>query len=529
VTAVLYLAASANAAVEIVAAGRDADVAVDARPRGVHLTAAGMRLDIEIVTDVHRAVARSLDRHFDAVIVDVGMLAGGAAGSPQRLLDGFLEGQRRERDRERRMRRDRVLAIVHDDGPARDRALFAIGQRRVGGWLQGPGATPATRRRFVGALIHDLAAALRPPPSRKALCAAGGGISGVYYELGVMKCLEDTLGGFSVHDFDMYFGISAGAIVTSQLANKISLDELLAEVNPDNPNGFPLELRLRDLTIADLPRRAVAVVQQLRDYLERVRFGEEQLALTPLLSQLSALAGPFFRTHTKTRHLAERFRELGRTDDFRDLACELYIGATDQDSREHVLFGAEPWRHIPISKAVQASAAIHPFMASVEIEGRRYTDGFVTRTTNIATAVDRGANLVVIVDPFLPYIAERPGFNDRHSLFWVLVQDYKTVAYTRYENVSRTLAETHPHVTIVSFLPSNRMRYMLASNPISTANFDAIVTQAYASTYRRLERMAYRFGPALAEHGIELVLDRAAKRVQMVDAMPAPAAAALCA
>jgi predicted acylesterase/phospholipase RssA len=271
------------------------------------------------------------------------------------------------------------------------------------------------------------------------------------------------------------------------------------------------------------------VVQQLRAYFERVKFGEEQFAITPLLAQLAAIMGPFFRTGAKTARLAERFREPGRTDDFRELRKELYIGATDQDSREHVLFGEEPWRHVPISKAVQASAAIHPFLASVPIEGRRYTDGFVTKTTNIASAIDRGANLVVIVDPFLPYIADRPGFNDRHSLFWVLVQDYKTMGYTRYENVSRQMAETFPQVTCVSFLPSNRMRYLLASNPLSTANFDAIVTQAYASTYRRLERMAYRFGPALAEHGIELKLDRAAKRVQIVDAMPAPAAAALCA
>jgi hypothetical protein len=87
----------------------------------------------------------------------------------------------------------------------------------------------------------------------------------------------------------------------------------------------------------------------------------------------------------------------------------------------------------------------------------------------------------------------------------------------------------HPAVTMVSFLPSNRMRRLLATNPISTANFDPIVTQAYASTYRRLERMAYRFGPALAEHGIELTLDTAARKVQLIDASPAPRAELLCA
>ena len=69
------------------------------------------------------------------------------------------------------------------------------------------------------------------------------------------------------------------------------------------------------------------------------------------------------------------------------------------------------------------------------------------------SAVERGANLIVVVDPFLPLIADEPGFNHRHSLLWVLVQDYKTVAYTRYEKVSNALFETHPAVTMLSFLP----------------------------------------------------------------------------
>jgi NTE family protein len=344
----------------------------------------------------------------------------------------------------------------------------------------------------------------------------------------VLKCLEDTLGGFSIHDFDLSFGISAGAIITALIANRVALVELIHQMDPLNRDGFDLELHLRHLTFRDLPRRALAVVDHLRDYRERVERGEEQLSITAALSQLAALAGPFFRGDTKQRQLHDILSRPGRTDDFRDLPRELYIGATDQDSREHVLFGAEPFRHVPISLAVQASAAIHPFLASVAIDGRRYTDGFVTRTTNIAAAVERGANLVVIVDPFLPLIAEVPGFNDRHSLFWVLVQDYKTVSFTRYERVSTALLETHPGVTCIAFLPSNRMRRLLASSPISTSNFDAIVTQAYASTYRRVSRIAARLGPALAEHGIDLTLEKAARRVALLDALPVPRASALC-
>ena len=506
----LYVASEPAAIERLIGPARAASpLAVLDRPGGCRLLAGGTTVELEVAIDVDRAVARTLEAHFDAVLVDV------SGAAPLALLDGFLAGLHAERDRERRFRRDRVLAVVAEG--AREALLFDLGQRRIGGWID-----PPHQARDVDALCARLAAAVRPPPSRKALCAAGGGITGIYYELGVLKCLEDTLGGFSVHDFDMYFGISAGAIVTSLVGNGMPLDEILREVDPRNPHGVDLDLAMRDLNWRDLPARLYAVVEHLRDYRDRVRRGEERMGLTPALSQLSALVGPFFHIERKHRKLSELLSRPGRTNDFRQLARELYIGATDQDSREHVLFGAPPWDHVPISRAVQASAAIHPFFTSVTIEGRRYTDGFVTRTTNLGAAVERGANLVVIIDPFLPLIADRPGFNHRHSLLWVLVQDYKTVAFTRYERLAESLHATHPAVTCMSFLPSNRMRRVLATNPISTASFDPIVTHAYASTYRRLQRMAYRFGPVLAEHGIELTLERAARKVQLLDASPAP-------
>ncbi|MBZ0234393.1 MAG: patatin-like phospholipase family protein [Deltaproteobacteria bacterium] len=475
-------------------------------------------LAAERTTDYRHAITRTHEVYYDAMLIEVGP---DVKGGPLALLDSFLHVRHRDLDRERRFRRDRILALLPPmPEPARDAILFELGRRRIGGWLSSPDATA------VNARIGEL---MRPPVSKKALCAAGGGITGVYYELGVLRCLEDAFRGFSVHDFDLYFGISAGAIVSSLVANRVELDRCLREIDPDNREGVDLELGLRNLALRDMPARVCSVGRHLRDYRARVSRGEERLSLTGALSQLAALFGPFFSVEDKTRRLADIFAEPGRTDDFRRLGKQLYVGATDQDRREHVLFGEPGVDHVPISRAVQASAAIHPFLTSVTIDGRRYTDGFVTRTTNIITAVERGANLIVLIDPFLPLITDEPGFNHRHSLLWVLVQDYKTVAFTRYEHAAAAMHALHPEVTMVSFLPSNRMRRLLATNPISTANFDPIVTQAYASTYRRLERMAFRFGPLLAEHGIELTLETAARKVQLIDASPSPRAELLCA
>jgi NTE family protein len=475
-------------------------------------------LPAERTTDFRRAVERTNEVYFDAMLIEVGP---GVKNGPLALLDTFLDLRHRDPDRERRFRRDRIIALLPPmPEAARDSILFELGRRRVGGWLSHPD----------GATVHArIAELIRPPASKKALCAAGGGITGVYYELGVLRCLADTFGGFSVHDFDMYFGISAGAIVSSLVANRVELDRCLREIDPENREGVDLELGLRNLNVRDIPARICSVARQLKEYRERVNAGEERFSITSAASQLSAFFGPFFSVEDKAKRLADIFAEPGRTDDFRRIGKELYIGATDQDRREHVLFGEPGVDHVPISRAVLASAAIHPFLTSVTIDGRRYTDGFVTRTTNIITAVERGANLIVLIDPFLPLVTEESGFNHRHSALWVLVQDYKTVAYTRYEHAAAATHALHPGVAMISFLPSNRMRRLLATNPISTANFDPIVTQAYASTYRRLDRMAYRFGPMLAEHGIELQLETAARKVRLIEASPAPRAELLCA
>jgi NTE family protein len=528
VTSALYLAASAAVLRDLIDAARAfGDVEVVDTPSGCRFVGGGHALDLELSTDAYAAVARTRERYFDFAIVDARHLEESALG--EQLVTTFIDGVRAERDRERHFRRDRVLALIAGADGRTDRVIFALGQRRIGGYVR-EHAGAEGRRAFFGELWARCREVPPPVTRRKALCAAGGGVTGIYYELGVLKCFDDAFGDFRVNDFDMFFGISAGSIVSSLLANGFAVEELIRRMEPGRTaatDAFDLELRLRNLTFTDAPRRLLACADHIRRYIGRVAAGEEPWSMAAALSQLSALVGPFFRTGDKESQLAAALAEPGRTNDFRSLPRKLYIGATDQDLREHVLFGAEPHEHVPISRAVQASSAIHPFLAPVDIDGRRYTDGFVTRTTNIAAAIERGADLIFILDPFLPLISDDPGFNDRHSFLWVLTQDYKTIAYSRYERVSRTLLDLHPNVTCYSFLPSNRMRRLMASNPVSTGNFDQIVTQAYTSTYRRLRRMEYKLGPELAAHGIRLDLAPAQRRARAIEGAAQPAARVL--
>src|SRR5262249_8137752 len=57
---------------------------------------------------------------------------------------------------------------------------------------------------------------------------------------------------------------------------------------------------------------------------------------------------------------------------------------------------------LPISQAIAASAAIPGFFEPYRIDGRDYVDGDVGHTGHVDLAVERGASLVVVLNPAVP-------------------------------------------------------------------------------------------------------------------------------
>ncbi len=498
-----------------------------------HWRGAGMDVRLHLETDPRAAAIRANHAYYPLAIVDCRHLPGTPtddAEVQERALHEFLERLRKVRDPDLRFPFERVAVLVGGDDYARtDRLLFDAGAHHVGLVLRdqslSPGLEPSVIDRTRGAFLHDLWDLAQTLLSgrklgRKALCAAGGGITGIHYELGVLKCLQDAFGGFDVRDFDMFFGISAGAVVTTMLANQLSIDDCIDRVGVKRGGDLAIQIELKHLNWRDIPMRIGSTVNHVRNYIGRVIAGEEPFSATNLAWQFAAMIGPVFSADDVERRFARFLSEPGFTNDFRELSRRLYIGTTDQDLREHVLFGDSDQMDVPISKAVQASAAIHPFFRSVEIKGRRYTDGFVTRTSNLAGAIERGANFVIVIDPFLPMIADEPGENAHHGALWGVLQDYKTVAYTRFQRVTAEILRQNPHVTSFSFVPSNRMRRLMARNPMASSDFDAIVVEAYRSTYRRLLNIETKAAPRLQEHGIDLDLARVARTIDRLDRAP---------
>ncbi|MBK6849800.1 MAG: hypothetical protein IPG96_20455 [Proteobacteria bacterium] len=75
--------------------------------------------------------------------------------------------------------------------------------------------------------------------------------------MGALKCLDDCLGGQGVNDFDLYFGISAGAVVTGLMAAGYSIDEFMASVaGVEGGRLEPIDMRLFRLSHLDYPAQA---------------------------------------------------------------------------------------------------------------------------------------------------------------------------------------------------------------------------------------------------------------------------------
>jgi NTE family protein len=495
-----------------------------------------LALRIEPVDSVETAVTRVGSQYYSLVIVDCRHLAGGEVeeAAHNDAVMGFLEALRREVDRERRYPFSHVIALVGDADERRaDRLIFSLGELHLGSCLRDRSLCEHARsdeerdslRDGLARELWDLCGRLLLDRKRgkKAINLAGGGISGVFYELGVLKCLHDVC-DVDIRDFDMYYGISGGALVASGLANGIEVDELIVRFG-GLERSWPQRLQLswRHLNFAEVPRRLLLAQREMIRYFLRMLKRQDDFSVASLLGTYAVLLGPIFDSGPLEAAFRRFFTQPGRSNDFRDLQHELYIGATDQDRREHVLFGSEGYDAVPISKAIQASTAMHPFFPAVEIDGRYYTDGIVTRTCNLRTAIDRGADLVFVVDPFVPLIAAEPGLNARHGNMWVVEQDYKTMSYTRYEQARNELMRRKSHVGIYTFVPGNRMRRLMSSqNPLVARNFDAIVCEAYRSTRRRLAQLSYKLKGELATHGIALDLRPAEERVRRLRAARRP-------
>jgi predicted acylesterase/phospholipase RssA len=346
---------------------------------------------------------------------------------------------------------------------------------------------------------------------RIGVALAGGGPLGAIYEIGALNALADCLRGIDFTELDIYVGVSSGAFLAAGLANGIrpsALSQMFIESDTAEERFDPSVL-LRP-AIGEYLRRARSLPPLVAQSIWRYLSDGHRMSLLGSVQRLGrALPTGLFDGAAIDRYLAEIFSARGRTNDFRELARTLCIVATDLDSGASVEFGAPDWDHVPISMAVQASAALPVLFPPVEIGGRYYVDGALKKTLHASVALRHGARLVICVNPLVPFDPESPEENPEGvsrlvdgGLPVVLSQAFRSLIHSRMQVGIERYAREYPDADVVLLEPNRHDAEMFFNNVFSYSSRRRLAEHAYQKTRQELFARRHQLAPVLARHGI---------------------------
>jgi predicted acylesterase/phospholipase RssA len=348
--------------------------------------------------------------------------------------------------------------------------------------------------------------------SRTALVLSGGGLTGAVYHIGALRALNDALLDRSVNDFDIYVGTSAGAVISSCIANGIRTKDLLRAISGQ---AGPANLHRADIfrpnidefarKIAGLPAMAAWAcwhyVNHLRDM--------DLIDFATLF--LDALPSGFFDSEATAAYLARVFQLTGQTNDFRKLDKDLLLIATDLDCGERVVFGRGHDDRAPISRAAAASAAVPVLYKPVKINGRECVDGGLRGTASIDLAIERGADLVICINPMVPFdnsarSIPKLGTDARRvsekGFSAVINQVTRTALHAGLQYHLKQVRRAHPGVDILNIEPKGTDARMFFDNPMRFSSRMRVARHGYESVIVELDENHDRNKQLLAKHGL---------------------------
>jgi predicted acylesterase/phospholipase RssA len=364
------------------------------------------------------------------------------------------------------------------------------------------------------------------------LALAGGGPLGITYEIGALNALAESLEGLDFAALDVYVGVSAGSVISAGLANGITPREICrlfveGESPADGLHPFDPSILLQPALgeylqrLAQLPRVVGAAIHGFWADPVDTGWGSAVAHLGQLLPT------GLFDNSNIDRYLRTLFGLPGRTNDFRELAARLIVVATDLDTGAAVELGSEAFDCVPISRAVQASAALPLLFPPVTIAGRSYVDGALTKTMHASGAYKAGARLVFGINPLVPYDADTRSTsrNSHRSLMprglpAVLSQTFRALIHSRMRASFAHYEKDFSGLDFVLFEPEPSDDDLFFTNIFSYASRRRLCEHAYQRTRADLLARSAQLQPVLARHDIRLDLDVLRDRTRTLVAGP---------
>jgi predicted acylesterase/phospholipase RssA len=348
------------------------------------------------------------------------------------------------------------------------------------------------------------------------LALAGGGPLGAVYEIGVLMALSEALDGLDLNEFDAYVGVSAGSFIAAGLANGLSPAYLYRMFIDSDSAEVPFEPEmLLKPAIGEYAQRAASVpsllLESLREYL-RNPVQRDFLASFQRLSR--AIPTGVFNNAGIDDFLTRLFSLPGLSNDFRRIRKPLFLVATDLDSGTSIAFGTKGFDHVPISTAIQASAALPGLYPPVQVDGHWYVDGALKKTLHASVALKAGARLVFCINPLVPFDAKLAS-HERHlkqrklvdgGLPVVLAQTFRAIIHSRMKTSLAKYDIEYKDADVILFEPGRDDADMFFTNVFSYADRKRLSEQAYRKTREELLRRHDELGPKLARHGVRINL-----------------------
>lgn len=348
------------------------------------------------------------------------------------------------------------------------------------------------------------------------LAIAGGGPIGGMYELGALRALDEALDGIDLTRLDCYVGVSSGAFLAAGLANRIGTDEMCRGfiTGTSDDIAFRPETFLRP-NVGEYLRRASALPGLSLEWGRRLlAHPGRAFRWSELMLRFGGLVPTgVFDNRAVERFMRDVFTRRGRSNDFRTLDTDLFVVAVDLDSGEAVRFGEPGWDAVPISQAVQASSALPGLYPPVEINGRHFLDGALRRTMHASTVLDRGIDLMIGINPLVPFDASRApaqaGDADQIGLAGgglpsVLSQTLRTLLQSRMQIGMEKYPRQYPDIDQLVFEPNAGDSELFFTNLFSFSARARVCELAYRNTLADLRKRSAELEPVFAAHGIRL-------------------------
>lgn len=426
-------------------------------------------------------------RPMGAIIIDhrYDDLANGLGASlAGKLLPALLMGAAR-----RKVPSRASVVIVLPENEHTAYHAYGLGTLQLGGVLVAPQN-----------IAEVLAAAYRisrpAAPGKVALCLAGGGIEGMFWEIGVLRALDSKLKGSSLTNFDIFSGISAGAVLCAFMANGVSPYEIANTLYGRPSRVAPItRSMLFDPNVGELVKRMMSSVGD---------FWKGRWITRPFDSAMRVTPTAMFSGEKLREYLETEYTKPGMKNNFRSLSKKLFIGATDQDDGSHVSFGTPGYDDVPLSSAVRASCAMTPYYNPEKIGDRYFVDGIFTRTIDIDIAVANGATLIICVDPLRPVQTMEAGYVSGKGGVFNTVQSVKSMIRTRFAEMITKAEEANPNVSVYVFSPTAKDMEQMSGTMMRFFYKPDTENMAFDSAVEQIEADKAWLQEAFNRHNLEM-------------------------